>query len=100
EETHVVSKHLARGEQALELKVPHSAEDLSFPIYVSRDHRIEAVQVIDTSSDYVLLNPAGGWTHKRWAPEKFGALADALWKTLGLKSVVTYGPSDLELANA
>jgi ADP-heptose:LPS heptosyltransferase len=46
------------------------------------------------------LNPAGGWPTKLWAPEKFGALADALWKTLGLQSVVTHGPGDLELANA
>ncbi|HSE23195.1 MAG TPA: lipopolysaccharide heptosyltransferase I [Pyrinomonadaceae bacterium] len=99
-QTHVIYKALTLVEQALELKVPHSPEDLSFPIHISRDHQLEAEQVIDTSSDYAILNPAGGWPTKLWAPEKFGALADALWKTLGLQSVVTYGPSDLELANA
>jgi heptosyltransferase-1 len=99
-QTHVIYKALSLVENALDLEVPHSPEDLSFPIHIGREHRLEAEQVIDTSLDYAILNPAGGWPTKLWAPEKFGALAEALWKTLGLQSVVTHGPGDLELAKA
>jgi len=99
-QTHVIYKALSLVESALNVPVPHSPEGLSFPINIDRPHQLEAEQVIDPSSDYAILNPAGGWPTKLWAPEKFGALADALWKTLGLQSVVTYGPGDLELANA
>jgi heptosyltransferase I len=99
-QTHVIYKALALVESALNLQVPKSPDKLSFPIQINREHQIEAQQVIGGSANYALLNPGGGWPTKLWAPEKFGALADGLWKTLGLQSVVTYGPGDLELARA
>ena len=99
-QTHVIFKAIALAESALNLAVPKSPDELSFPIQTNNEHRLEAQQVVDCSADYAILNPGGGWPTKLWAPEKFGALADALWKTLGLQSVVTYGPGDEELANA
>jgi lipopolysaccharide heptosyltransferase I len=46
----------------------------------------------------VVLNPGAGWPNKRWGPEKFGALASALRASRGLRSLVTWGPGERELA--
>ena len=98
--THVIYKAIALVENALKIEVPKTPQELSFPIHTDLPHRLEAQQVIESSADYVILNPGGGWPTKLWAPEKFGALADALWKSFGLHSVVPYGPGDAELANS
>jgi ADP-heptose:LPS heptosyltransferase len=44
------------------------------------------------------LNPGGGWPTKLWDAERFGALADALWLNFRMRSVVTHGPGERELA--
>ena len=44
------------------------------------------------------MNPGGGWPTKLWDAVRFGALADTLLVTHGLRSVVTYGPGERELA--
>jgi ADP-heptose:LPS heptosyltransferase len=46
------------------------------------------------------LNPGGGWPTKLWSTERFGKLADRLWSSYGISSLVTYGPGELELAEA
>ncbi|MBP7864341.1 MAG: glycosyltransferase family 9 protein [Acidobacteria bacterium] len=49
---------------------------------------------------FVILNPGGGWPTKRWAPERFGALALRVDRELGLTPVVTLGPGEEPLAEA
>ena len=49
---------------------------------------------------YIVINPGAAWPNKRWPPEKFGALAAALQDRTGLRSLVTWGPSERELAAA
>lgn len=49
---------------------------------------------------FVILNPGGGWPTKRWAPERFGALALRVERDLGLTPVVTCGPGEEPLAEA
>jgi len=46
---------------------------------------------------FALLNPAGGWSSKLWPAERFGELAGRL-RRRGLRSVVTWGPGEEELA--
>jgi ADP-heptose:LPS heptosyltransferase len=46
---------------------------------------------------FAVLNPAGGWPSKLWAPDRFGALARAL-RDRGLPSLVTWGPGEQALA--
>jgi heptosyltransferase I len=48
-------------------------------------------------SDFVVLNPGGGWASKLWAPESYGAVARGL-RDRGLLSVVTWGPGEERLA--
>ena len=49
---------------------------------------------------YIVINPGAAWPNKRWPPERFGALAAALHRVSGLRSMVTWGPSEKDLANA
>ena len=96
--THVIRKNLTLVKTALGIDVPNDPVDMEFPIALDRNHEIEA----QTSSDgalrkYAILNPGGGWPTKLWSAEKFGALADELWKHFGLHSLVTSGPGEEEL---
>jgi heptosyltransferase-1 len=47
---------------------------------------------------YVVLSPGGGWRSKCWPPERFGALCRVIRDSLGLRSVVNYGPGEDHLA--
>ena len=49
---------------------------------------------------YALINPGAAWPNKRWPPERFGALAAALRDSLGLRSLVLWGPGEEALAAA
>lgn len=40
------------------------------------------------------LNPGGGWAVKRWPPEYFGRLADALIDEYGVAVLVLWGPGE------
>ncbi|HET7260074.1 MAG TPA: glycosyltransferase family 9 protein [Candidatus Acidoferrum sp.] len=51
-------------------------------------------------SRYVVLSPGGGWRSKCWPPERFGQLCKLIRDSLGLRSVVNYGPGEDDLALA
>ena len=40
------------------------------------------------------LNPGGGWAIKRWPPESFGRLADALIDEYGVDVLILWGPGE------
>ena len=97
-QTHIIRKSLLLLEGALGVPVP---EELSFPIQVNAEHEAEAREAsAHTGGKYAILNPAGGWPTKLWSVERFGKLADLLWSNYGIHSLVTYGPGELELAEA
>lgn len=100
-QTHVISKALSLVSGALGIPVPTQPGDLEFPIGILAHHEAEAMRAaVDTAGNYAILNPGGGWPTKLWSPERFGKLADALWSNFGLHSLVTFGPSETELAEA
>lgn len=95
--THVVRKNIALAATALGIKPIES--NFEFPIVSSDEHRLEAQAIADQADgEFVILNPAGGWVTKLWHAEKYGELADMIWEKLGLKSVISVGPNDDELA--
>jgi heptosyltransferase-1 len=47
---------------------------------------------------YIVLNPGAAWPNKRWPADRFAALAVALRDRTGLSSIVTWGPSERDLA--
>ncbi len=55
-----------------------------------REHAPDARAVIG-------LNPGGGWAIKRWPPEYFGRLADALIDGYGVDVLILWGPGEEEI---
>lgn len=59
-----------------------------------------AIETAGGPQRYIVINPGAAWPNKRWPPEQFGKLAALLRDRTGLLSVVTWGPSERELADA
>jgi heptosyltransferase I len=49
---------------------------------------------------FAMINPGAGWPNKQWPPDRFGALAAHLRDRHGLRSTVTWGPSERALAES
>ena len=93
---HVIRKNLALARGALDIPVPDAGEDFVFPIVTSPVHKAEAKTF--SENKFAILNPGGGWPTKLWSVERFGRLADELWSHYGLRSLVTYGPGEEQIA--
>jgi len=52
------------------------------------------------ASSFALINPGAAWPNKRWAPERFGAIAQRLRDRHGLPSYVLWGGDEAPLADA
>jgi heptosyltransferase-1 len=97
--SHVIRKNMALAAGALGLRLPAGADEFEFPVAVSREHEREADALVqNVGQRFAILNPGGGWPTKLWDAARFGALADSLSLDFGLRSVVTYGPGERELA--
>ena len=59
-----------------------------------------AIQSAGGSRRFIVLNPGAAWPNKRWPAERFGALAASLSDRFDLPSLVTWGPSERDLAEA
>ena len=95
-QTHVIRKSLLLLEGALGVPVP---QEFSFTINTTASDEAEAQQAAAmTGGNYAILNPGGGWPTKLWSVERFGKLADLLWSSYGIKSLITYGPGEEALA--
>jgi len=100
-QTHVIRKGLLLVEGALGVAVPSEPERFSFPISVPAADEVAAREAaISAGGNYAILNPGGGWPTKLWSADRFGKLADALWSSYRLESLVTYGPGEEELAES
>jgi len=92
---HVIDRHL-RLLSALDIETKERA----FPLVVQNEMEEESERSLASLAltEYVILNPGGAWVTKRWAPEKFGALAAAIAKEWKLPTLVVWGPGEAELA--
>src|SRR5687767_4470771 len=101
-QVHVIRKGLLLVEGAMGISVPMDSEAFSFPIRVSTADENAAHEAVEKSGggEYAIINPGGGWPTKLWGPDRFGKLADALWSSYGLTSLVTYGPGEEALVDA
>jgi heptosyltransferase-1 len=94
---HVIERNLALAEAAL--GPLGDTRPLEFPIFPNAEHRVEAQRIAsECGGPFAILNPAGGWVTKLWNAGNFGKLADRLWDSHGLASVVAVGPKEAELA--
>jgi lipopolysaccharide heptosyltransferase I len=97
----VIRKNLALAAAALGIDVPEDGDEFEFPIAVSPEQEREASDAAALGrGNFAILNAGGGWPTKLWSAERFGALADALLARHNLRSLVTYGPGERELAES
>lgn len=98
-QTHIIRKNLMLAEQALNIPVP--TDNFEFPISTAIEHKLESIRLIEASGhNFAILNPAGGWVTKLWHAEKYGQLADMLWESNALTSIVATGPGESDLSDA
>jgi ADP-heptose:LPS heptosyltransferase len=97
--THVIRKNLALVASALGIDVPEDANGFEFHIATNSEHAREAERAArEARAPFAILNPGGNWVTKLWGAERYGQLADQLWTRHGLRSLVTHGPGETELA--
>ena len=94
--SHIIRKNLSIL-AALDIK--SSAVDMPLTPQASAN-TASAIETAGGSLGYIVLNPGAAWPNKRWPPERFGALAAMLQDRTGLRSLVTWGPKESDLANA
>jgi heptosyltransferase I len=96
EAAHVIQKNLSIL-QALDIKQPR----IELPLTPQASREITAaIEAAGGSRKYVVINPGAAWPNKRWPPARFGALAAALHQKTGLRSLVTWGPTERQLAES
>ncbi len=94
---HIIEKYLGL---VARLGVAPPAE-YDFPIVVSEDDEaFAAAQEARAGGSFAILNPGGGWPTKLWPPGGFAAIADRLWESYGMRSLVTFGPGEEGLAQS
>ena len=97
---HVIRKSLLLLRDALGVAVPEEPSG----IFVSDRSGVRKIRRRlnrlrpNAGGKYAILNPGGGWPTKLWSADRFGKLADLLWSTYGITSLVTYGPGEIKLA--
>ncbi len=75
--------------------------DYEFPITLSDDdERFATAQTERFDGAFAILNPGGGWPTKLWEADAFAAIADRLWEAYKIRSIVTYGPGEEDLAQS
>lgn len=77
------------------LGIEHTVPE--FPIE-NRPSEIARSMADASGGRYALLNPGAAWPNKRWPPPRLAAIALALKERRNLKSVVLWGPGEMELA--
>lgn len=97
EKLHRVRKFLA---QAAHLGLAVDSPGYRLPDLSASRARVESFLREQGLDAFVVLHPgaSGKGAHKRWPAERFGQLAARLRTELKLESVVTWGPSERELA--
>lgn len=92
--THVIYKNLAL---LAPLKVDN--RQIRFPIRIPHNATIDQIAGRFQPNGYVLINPGAAWPNKQWPPDRFGAVAAAIARDFGFRSLVLWGPGEQEIAH-
>lgn len=96
---HIIHKNLS----VLPLVGVTSPASVTFPLVVPQSTVAEQVTNQVSSRGlrgFALINPGAAWPNKRWAPERFGAVARHLRAKHDLESWVLWGGDEVPLADA
>jgi heptosyltransferase I len=67
---------------------------LEFCVPENDSRLVESMLRKEQLTDYVVINPGGGWSTKRWSLKKYGDLTRKIAVELGLPVVLTTGPGE------
>ena len=83
------------------LGVPSQGEELEFPIYEEDKQALGKVSQVPhlVKGEYICIHPGASTPLRRWQPEGFATVADALAQ-LGLRIVLTGSKQEVELCRA
>jgi heptosyltransferase I len=93
--SHVIDKNLA-----LVAALGVADRTVRFPIAIPRTPTVTLARERIGAAEYALINPGAAWPNKRWPPDRFGAVAAAIHRDFGLRSLVLWGPGEESLADA
>lgn len=94
---HVIRKNLELARRLVPSIDPEAP--LEFPLHVSSSADVDDVKRALGAEPFAVLNPGAAWPNKRWPAERFGQVAAFLRARHGLRSVVTWGPGEEQLAD-
>lgn len=97
-ERHVIRKNLDLARRLVPSIDPEAP--LEFPLHVSSSADVDDLKRVLGGAPFAVLNPGAAWPNKRWPAERFGQVAAFLRARHGLRSVVTWGPGEEQLADA
>lgn len=94
--------HIAEQNGELSQRLGAGTTAAPFHLHTADSDKAEACSYLRHAGvdRYIVLSPGGGWRSKCWPPERFGALAQRIRATLGLRSIVNTGPGEDDLAAA
>ncbi len=93
---HVIDKNLAL---AAVLGASSSTPELPLDP-IPAPPTLEAIARAGGAGRYIVINPGAAWPNKRWPADRFGELAASLASRQGLGSIITWGPTEHELAES
>lgn len=100
---HVIEQNLSIAEAVMEneavARIEITAPHVQFPRDPAVETQISQRLAERNISDFAILSPGGGWGAKRWPAERYGEVAREL-ASLGLRTILNYGPGEQELAQA
>jgi heptosyltransferase I len=90
---HVVHKNLA-----LLAAVGVSDLRVRFPVAIPRTPAVHSLTARFGDRGFALINPGAAWPNKRWPADRFGRVAQAIYRDRQVPSVVLWGPGEEQLA--
>lgn len=63
-------------------------------LHLGPEETQQVESLLEKPEGFVVINPGGGWPTKRWAPARYGRLAQRIRAELGITVAVTTGPGE------
>ncbi len=88
--------HVARLNMLLAAEAGGTREELCVRLKAREEdmREVDARLQREQLSDFVVINPGGGWPTKRWQPARYGSLAARIQVELRLRAVIVTGPGE------
>lgn len=97
---HAVDRYMLVAEA-----VTGKSHPVAFPLGLTDEDRLEVELFLEShglepSQPLVVLSPGARWSSKRWAPQNFATLGEALFRRFGLQPVIVGGPGEETVVEA